>query len=293
MPLDPLALLTALGRKAPARATPVVGGLDAAIWRVEQQGEVFALRVLGSNQTVVAAREIAAMASVAARGIPVPKIQATGTWQDRSAVLLGWCPGRPLSESLMAQPWRAWTLGVQIGRLQAAIHAAPIPATVRDHPVPWQDWAAPDPPLRGCLAAIPARTPALLHLDYHPMNILVDDQRITAVLDWANVRAGDPRADLARTASILALAPRPPGFPPILFALGRRTLIAGWRHGYRSIAGPMSDMAPFYAWAGRLMEREMTPRLGRADIPWLTPDYLARIDRWTAIWRYRAGCVGS
>src|SRR5438132_39917 len=40
---------------------------------------------------------------------------------------------------------------------------------------------------------------ALLHLDYHLLNVMTDRSRVTGVLDWTNARAGDPRADLART----------------------------------------------------------------------------------------------
>ena len=35
------------------------------------------------------------------------------------------------------------------------------------------------------------------------------------------------------------------------------------------------------------MEREFRPRVGRPDIPWLTPAYLARVRRWTGGWRAR------
>ena len=79
------------------------------------------------------------------------------------------------------------------------------------------------------------------------------------MLDWANARAGDPRADLARTASIILLGPAGPGEPPGLGALVRRALVAGWRHGYEAASGPVGDLAPFYVWAGALMVRDLAP----------------------------------
>ena len=142
------------------------------------------------------------------------------------------------------------------------------------------------------IACVPlARGPdVLLHLDFHPMNVLVADGRVSAVLDWANAGIGDPRADLARTASILRFAPLAPGMPRPLESMVRRAFIAGWRRGYREVAGPASGMAPFYAWAGAVMIRDLTPRLGRPDLPWLDLPYLERVRQWADGWREQAGC---
>ena len=225
----------------------------------------------------------------AASAVPVPQIHAIGSWREHPALLIAWCPGRLLADELAARPWRAWALGVEFGRVQAAIHALPVPAALRDHPVPWEAWAGPDAALRERLEAIRPRPAVLLHLDYHPLNVLVDGGRVAGVLDWANARAGDPRADLARTASILRLAPLPGGAAGRAAWAVRRVLAAGWRRGYRQDAGSADEMAPFYAWAGAVMERDLAPRVGRPDLPWLTPAYLARVHRWAVAWQARAG----
>src|SRR5436853_495789 len=81
------------------------------------------------------------------------------------------------------------------------------------------------------LAGAAPRSDALLHLDFHPLNVLVDGRRVTAVIDWANARAGDPRADLARTLTILRLSPVPPRFARLV-----GVLVAGWRGGYEAEA---------------------------------------------------------
>lgn len=39
--------------------------------------------------------------------------------------------------------------------------------------------------------------PAWLHGDLHPRNVLVEDGRITGVIDWGDMTAGDPATDLA------------------------------------------------------------------------------------------------
>jgi aminoglycoside phosphotransferase (APT) family kinase protein len=288
-PPDPFAILDVLGIAGPVRATPVSGGADTVIWRIETSDRTSALRLFRPEQAAVARREVAAMTAAVSAGLPVPRVSAEGTWHDRPALLLSWMPGRPLRDELVARPWRAWSLGVRFGQTQAAIHAVAAPQPLRDETPTWIDWAQPDAALRDRLLALADQSHCLLHLDYHPMNVLVAGGKILAVLDWANARAGDRRADVARTASILHFAPRDPAQPPLLGSLVRRSLIAGWRRGYRQIAGPISSMAPFYAWAGRVMIRDLTPRLGRSDLPWLTGAFLDEVERWAAGWRARAG----
>ena len=232
------------------------------------------------------------MRAAAAGGLPVPAVVAAGAWRDHPALLLTWSPGRPLVEALTARATdapRAQALGIAFGRAQAAIHAIPPPPELRDHPVPWEAWAGPDPHLRGCLARIPRRPPALLHLDFHPFNVLVENGAVTAVLDWANARPGDPRADLARTLSLLQSAPLPNGAAGARLRVRLHAFMTGWRDGYRQSTGWFAAPAPFCWWAGLVLERDLAPRLGRPDLPWLTPAYLARVRRWTTAWRARAG----
>jgi aminoglycoside phosphotransferase (APT) family kinase protein len=288
---DPVAVLAAVGMPEVCRAERVDGGADAVIWRVELQSGTYALRLLRLDQADQAQRESVAMTAAAAAGIPVPAVVAAGHWQDRPALVLTWSPGRPLRDVLHERPldlWRARELGVAFGRVQAAIHALPPPDDLLAHPVPWVAWAGPDPGLQSCLEDLPSRPHVLVHLDYHPLNVLAEGERVTAVLDWANARAGDARADVARTLSILRLAPRPTGVAGVFAWLIRRSFEAGWRHGYQEAAGPLNGLAPFCWWAGRVMERDLAPRLGRADLPWLTPAYLDRVRDWTAVWRVRA-----
>ncbi len=119
-----------------------------------------------------------------------------------------------------------------------------------------------------------------MHLDFHPLNVMTDGERITAVLDWANARAGDPRADLARAISIIRLdaGGAPPEARPILRAFER-----GLRAGYELAAGPLVDMQLFHVWAGRAMLHDLAPRLAT------NPAQAARIRRWIRLWERRMG----
>ena len=290
---DPRAILAALGVEDAAAVERVSGGWDTAIWRVERGDERFALRVFRPEQAAMARREAAVMRAAASAGLPVPRVHAEGAWRDRPALLLAWCAGRPLVDELRARPWRVWTLGDAFGRMQARIHAVHAPDALRGRPGAWIDWAGPaEEPLRSRLQAVASAEEALLHLDYHPLNVMAEGARLTGVLDWANARAGDPRADLARTLTILRLTPTPPDVPPLLTLLLRRLLERAWRRGYRQVAGPQRGMGIFYAWAGGVMVRDLAPKIGQPGV-WLEPRHLDDMRGWTERWRRRAGLAGG
>jgi aminoglycoside phosphotransferase (APT) family kinase protein len=49
---------------------------------------------------------------------------------------------------------------------------------------------------------------AIVHWDFTPDNVLVGDGRVTGVIDWEGVRAGDPRFDLVTLAFYAPGTPR-------------------------------------------------------------------------------------
>lgn len=49
--------------------------------------------------------------------------------------------------------------------------------------------------------------PAICHGDFHPQNLLAEDGRVTAVLDWPNALVAEPECDVAATLVILRLTP--------------------------------------------------------------------------------------
>ena len=157
----------------------------------------------------------------------------------------------PVWQAIRQHPWRLVSLGVAFGRTQTRIHQIGIPSDRRDLRADWQAWAdAADHRLHTALEQLAQPVPVLLHLDYHPLNVLTYGRHITAVLDWANTRAGDPRADVARTYTILMVEPYVPGRQPLALALARRMLAWSWWYGYRQVGGTLTAMPWFYAWAG-------------------------------------------
>ena len=234
------------------------------------------------------------MDAARAQGLPVPEVLAQGVWHERPVVLLSWCAGRTLAAALQARPWSAVGLGRAFGEMQARIHAVPAPAELAAAPRAWIEWAGTEvAPLVPRLEAQAPAPPRLLHLDYHPLNVLTDGARITAVLDWTNTRAGDPRADYARTHTILRVQPLEPGPMRVPTRLALWLLWLGWRRGYRAVAGAPTEaeLAPYYAWAGHLMVRDLTPKIGRPSV-WLREGDLEGVRRWAGGWQARAARLG-
>ncbi len=277
--LDPRAILDALGYSGADEIRPVSGGRDTAIFRVEHHDSIYALRVFRPEQLPTSRVEVLAMQAADAGGVPVPQVHAHGVHDGRPALLLGWCDGPTVVEALARWPERAGALGLACGGTLARIHAVTVPPEYQDHS--WLRWGGVDPsdPLYQQIDAF-ARHDRLLHLDYHPLNVLTDGERVTAVLDWANAHAGDPRADLARSATILRLdaGDLSPEARPILRAFER-----GLRVGYERVAGPPVEMPLFHVWAGRAMLHDLAPRLAA------NPVQAARIKRWIRLWEQRTG----
>jgi len=288
-PPDPHAILRALGWSEGVGAiTSVVGGADAALWRIERGGRVYALRLFRAGEAAVARREEAAM-RLTVPGVPIPTVRVAGVWEDRPALLIDWCAGRTLLDALRSEPRRAWALARAFGATQARLHAVVPPAGLLDDERSWIDWAGGGAGALGeRLRAVASDEPSVLHLDYHPLNVLMDGGRVTGVIDWANVHVGDRRADVARTLTLLLLAPLPPDGSARLIRAFSRVLVAGWRRGYRAVAGPLTGMAPFYAWAGAALINDFAPRVDRPG-GWLRAAHLAPARRWTAHWRARIG----
>jgi aminoglycoside phosphotransferase (APT) family kinase protein len=286
--VDPEALLSALGVRDLTGLERVAGGEDTLLWRVTTPGGTHALRVMRPEQAPVARREAAAMRAAAAAGVTVPRVEAETLWRGRPAMLLSWCPGRTVMSVVRERPWLLWPLARALGAAQARLNRVAAPAELLAEGEDWLDWAGPvEEDLAARLGALPRRRDRLLHLDFHPFNTMTDGRSITAVLDWTNCCAGDPRADAARTLSVLLLSPVPPGTPRV-FGLLRRVMAAAWWRGYRDVAGELAAMPLFQAWAGDALQRDWARRVEDPG-HWATAAQLEPARRWSTHWRRAAG----
>lgn len=151
--------------------------------------------------------------------LPTPVPVRAGAPSDRLGYpwpwsVTPWLPGTPAEHAPFADPHDA---ARQLGEFQAALHV-PAPADAPHNPYRGVPLAERAPMLQPGLAALgdtvdqahilelweelaatpPWTGPRLwLHGDVHPLNILVEDGRISAVIDFGDITAGDPASDLA------------------------------------------------------------------------------------------------
>jgi aminoglycoside phosphotransferase (APT) family kinase protein len=280
-------LLMAAGIPNPSAYRPAEGGAATAIWRVEHAGLVSALRLFHADQRSVQALELEAMQLAHQRELPVPAVRAAGMWRERPFLLLEWCEGEPVLQTIQKQPQQLEALSYQFGRFHAELHrrCQGVRGVALRHT--WLDWIPTIPAdLRTILERL-SQTPTLLHLDYHPLNLLSDGHQITALIDWTNAYIGDPRADLARTYTLLRIEPFQAGSEPQEFSTLRRVFSRNWLRGYRHVLGSPQDLAPFLAWAGHALVYD---RLHRVADPnsWWQESHLDAIRSWTKRWENRA-----
>jgi Ser/Thr protein kinase RdoA (MazF antagonist) len=219
-----------------------LGGASGSAWGVGDQ----VLRV-GPRDLMEA--ELAATAAASAV-LPVPAVLDRAEVDGNLAVRLERRPGRPVVEVLQRHPGLARTVGQACGAVHQVLAGVPAPSGLR--PAPGAPAGGPTGP------AGPG--PRLLHLDLHPLNLLVsDDGELTGVLDWANAAAGHPDLDRARTWSILTLDPIARSYrsQPVFAALADAWL----EQGQLTQASPAAR-----AWACRFMLRDLGGRYSPADL---------------------------
>ncbi|MGW2770044.1 phosphotransferase [Streptomyces sp. NPDC001275] len=173
------------------------------------------------------------MTHVAACGYPVPKVyEITDT-----DMILERLTGPTMLDVLARRPWRVGSLGRTLGRLHNRLHALPAPK-----------WL----PQRFATAG----DDRVLHLDLHPGNVLLT-RRGPVVIDWRNVGAGDPAADVAMTMVTVGSAE----VPGLAVRLGRSLLVHSVRKGSRTDpAGRIREVAE-----AKLTDPNLTP----AEAAWL------------------------
>ncbi len=247
------ALLMALGLPDTATAHPTTGASGAPVWRIDTPPGRYALRVRPISGVMAARREAAAMRVARSGGLPVAEVVREETIGDASCLLTSWCPGETLAKAVLEAGTDPRALGRACGRLQAGLHAIEAPPELRTS----RGWLTQTPAEQDVLGGrMDARAARLLHLDFHPLNILTDGRAITGVVDWVNAAAGDPRLDLARSLALLKLAflPMVEGTRAVAVV---ETLTEAWLLGYEEAAGPQAEMDRFMAWAGLRTIRDL------------------------------------
>jgi aminoglycoside phosphotransferase (APT) family kinase protein len=292
--VDPQAILESLGIHN-ARLERNLFGVETAVWRVEYGKSVYALRVFRVGENAKQARELIALKTATSAGILVPKVITHGTWQGNAVSLLSWLPGQMLGLEFIGktEPERLSYLSEKLGRTLANIHCVSAPCGWQSEPHSWVKLAGEgELELQEHLLSLPLRSDALLHMDFHPFNVMIEGDIITGVLDWSGATSGDARADIAKfvTLAIFApVSPRPgaPGRTPEEVIL-RQHIIKAFEKGYREISELPDDLSLFYAWAGAAIIHNVRSKIGKPGET-VQEHHLDGVKRWTTEWKRKAG----
>jgi aminoglycoside phosphotransferase (APT) family kinase protein len=131
-------------------------------------------------------------------------------------------PGPNLLKGLLRQPWRLYHAPVQMAQVHVRLHRLPttgfpaqpgclltrrfdeMASVIRDyglhglrHGFDWLFVHQPDQP----------KDARILHLDFHPLNLIEDKDHSLVVLDWTEADLGDPHADVGTTLMLIDCLP--------------------------------------------------------------------------------------
>ena len=127
----------------------------------------------------------------------------------------------------------------------------------------------------------PAQAEVICHGDFHPLNIMMDGDRLTGVIDWANAAIAEPAYDIASLRTIALHAD--PGVPVAargMATLVRRLMVRRYMSLYRA-AAPLEMRILAYYEAIRILSAltfagEQRPQAGN---PWNAPHTVAALVR--------------
>src|SRR5262249_51128805 len=140
------------------------------------------------------AHEARIMQYVAEFGYPVPRIEDVRA--DGTEIVMERIDGPILMDHMIKRPWSMPATMRRLADLHDQLHDIPAP-----------EWLRPlDPP-----------GDAMLHLDLHPLNVMLSE-RGPVVIDWGNACRGDGLTDVAMT-YVLMVGPRMPAPRPVQIAL--------------------------------------------------------------------------
>lgn len=182
------------------------------------------------------------MAHVAEHGYPVPRVHdASGT-----DLVLDRLYGPTLFTAWRARPWLLDRNAAVLAGLHDRLAAVPAPGWL---PPPRTRRPEPDPGNGD--AGVGAGVGSVLHLDLHPLNVIVTPDRGPVVIDWTNAAAGDPAFELARTLVTIGTAE----IPGVLTRTALRLYVSSLRrHAHADPRPRMADAA-----RDKLEDRNNTP----------------------------------
>ena len=236
--------------------TPVGGGFDTYIYRFRTEAPPapgLILRLYPTmRRSASAEREATILRYVAGVGYPAPRVLAAsgdGAGFGLPYVVMEEAPGRTTLDQIRRRPRHVGTLVGSLAAAQASLHALP----AQDWPIPAEgseidrrfaalgDQSFDDPDLAAAVDwlrthadEVRGEEPAVCHFDFHPLNVLVDDDGRLTVIDWENAALGDRHSDLARTLVLFhaASAAANSAVERAVVRVARPSLVRSYRQAY-------------------------------------------------------------
>lgn len=178
-----------------------------------------------------AEREAAVMAYLAEAGYPVPRVyDASGP-----DLVMERLDGRDMLASLSSRPWLVRQYARTLAKLHDRLHSIVAPQSLAEQFGPGD---------------------RILHLDLHPGNVMLTSTG-PVVIDWSNVSAGAPAADVAMAWLIIATSEV--DAPPLLLRPAISSIRATLLRRFRALAG--DDPGPELARVARarMADRNIRP----------------------------------
>lgn len=268
------------GFPKPGSITPVKAGLGSTtLWKISRSaGEVDLLvRVFAAGAEDAAARERVAMEAAARHDVPAPGVALADELDGQPVLVTTWCPGETVLQALQRSPGDAYRIGVAMGEALGGLHLITAP----DDLAPADRWIDRGGealrPIRDQLERVP-HADRLLHLDYHPDNVLIDNGEVSGLIDWANTLPGPPHMDLARSRAILQSV-RVGRLMPAEMATVLDEFEEGLVAGHSEIIGPDPHLELSAAWGVAMTVDDLAGQVGKpgswvteAVIGWLRED---------------------
>jgi aminoglycoside phosphotransferase (APT) family kinase protein len=190
-------------------------------------GEPLVLRVYRSAEQDARARAEAAIQRFAHGhrypAVPPLAVETSDGMLGLPFMIVERLPGGTMLERFTRRPWKGPALFGELGRLHARLHALPLegaPITYArssidrflddlrmvvaeerldgvEQDVAW---------IEGHAGDVRDEEPALVHGDFHPLNVVYAGDGTPRVIDWSDATVGDRHADVARTTTLVWFA---------------------------------------------------------------------------------------
>lgn len=209
-----------------------------------------------------------------AHDVPVPEVVLQDTLQDHPVLVTTWNTGEPALDALHRSPRDAREIGWAMGTALGLLHRVTAP-DVLDSGDRWLKSGRVTHDLLGSRLSRMPHTDRLLHLDYHPNNVLIDSGAVTAIIDWENTMSGPPHVDVARTRAICLAVTFGGLWPPALTHM-LELFEDGLVSGHAEVVGPDPHPQLSAAW-GMAMTVDDLANQAKKPGSWVTKEVLGRL----------------